>query len=106
MRSSQISFWLFLIISVALIIFATMLFAIQFEHPGSGTPRDFQLFPFRLIFQLLLDSRLGGKLYNYEVEYLVVFEKLFSSKSSPLSKVERLGVGLLNKVYFILQPHP
>lgn len=56
-------------------IFITMLFAIQFEHPGSGTPRDFQLFPFRLIFQLLLDPRLSGKLYNYEVEYLVVFEK-------------------------------
>ena len=59
-------------------IFITMLFAFQFEHPGSGTKKEFQLFPFRLIFQLLLDSRLGGKLYNNEVECLLFFVKTMS----------------------------
>ncbi len=55
-------------------IFITMLFAMQFQHPASGTDKEFQLFPFRLIFKLLLDERLECKLYNFEVEYLVVFQ--------------------------------
>ena len=56
-------------------IFTAMLFAIQFQHPANGTRPEFQLYPFRLILQLLLDERLGGRLYNNEVEYLVVFQK-------------------------------
>lgn len=59
-------------------IFITMLFAFQFGHPGSSTNKEFQLFPFRLIFQLLLDSRLDGKLYNNEVEYILFFTKTMS----------------------------
>lgn len=55
-------------------IFVGMMFAIQYPHPANTTSSDFQLFPFRLIFQLLSDNRLGGKLYNNEVEYLVVFQ--------------------------------
>lgn len=55
-------------------IFTAMLFAIQFQHPANGTSPDFQLYPFRLILQLLLDERLNGRLYNNEVEYLVVFQ--------------------------------
>lgn len=62
-------------------IFIAMLFAIQFQHPGSGTDKEFQLYPFRLIFQLLLDERLDGKLYNNEVEYLVVFCKKMNPKN-------------------------
>jgi len=54
-------------------IFITMLFAIQFRHPGSGTDKSFQLYPFRLIFKLLTDERLSYKLYNAEVEYLLMF---------------------------------
>lgn len=57
------------------IIFLTMLFAIQFQHPASGTDKEFQLYPFRLIFKLLCDERLKRKLYNNEVEYLVAFTK-------------------------------
>ncbi|MCL2221755.1 MAG: AlwI family type II restriction endonuclease [Oscillospiraceae bacterium] len=60
-------------------IFLAMLFAFQFQHPGSGTHKEFQLYPFRLIFQLLLDSRLDGKLYNNEVEHLLVFLKSTNS---------------------------
>lgn len=62
-------------------IFTAMLFAIQLQHPANGTSPDFQLYPFRLILQLLLDERLGGKLYNNEVEYLVVFEKSVTPQS-------------------------
>lgn len=54
-------------------IFLTMLFAIQFQHPNSSTSSEFHLYPFRLICKLLTDERLDFKLYNYEVEYVVVF---------------------------------
>lgn len=54
-------------------IFTAMLFAIQFQHPASGTDKEFQLFPFRLIFKLLLDERLERKIYNYEYALLITF---------------------------------
>lgn len=54
-------------------IFIAMMFALQFQHPGSKTDVAFQLYPFRLIFKLLTDQRLGFKLYNIEVECLIVF---------------------------------
>lgn len=54
-------------------IFLTMLWAIQFQHPHSGTSAEFQLYPFRLIFKLLSDQRLSYKLFAYEVAYLIVF---------------------------------
>ncbi len=62
-------------------IFTSMMFAIQLQHPANGTSADFQLYPFRLIFKLLLDERLEGKLYNHEVEYLVVFQKSLTPQS-------------------------
>lgn len=62
-------------------IFTTMLFAIQLQHPANGTSPEFQLYPFRLILKLLLDERLCGKLYNNEVEYLVVFQKTITPAS-------------------------
>lgn len=54
-------------------IFLTMLWAIQYPHPQSGTDAKFQLYPFRLIFKLLSEPRLSNKLYAYEVAYYVVF---------------------------------
>lgn len=54
-------------------IFVTMLYALQFQHPASGTDKEFQLYPFRLIFKLLTDERLDGKLYNYEYALLIAF---------------------------------
>ena len=56
-------------------IFTTMLFAIQFQHPASGTDKEFQLYPFRLIFKLLTDVRLEGKLYNFEYALILAFVK-------------------------------
>lgn len=62
-------------------IFLTMLVAMQFQHPGSGTDKSFQLYPFRLILKLLTDSRLNYRLYNYEVEYIIVFIKIINKES-------------------------
>jgi type II restriction enzyme len=50
-----------------------MLWAVQYQHPHSGTNSKFQLFPFRLIFKLLLDNRLDSKLFAFEVAYLIAF---------------------------------
>ncbi len=54
-------------------IFIAMLFSFQFQHPNSGTDKKFQLYPFRLIFKLLLDKRLENKIYNHEFCYYLPF---------------------------------
>ncbi|MDE5557308.1 MAG: hypothetical protein K2J32_06390 [Ruminococcus sp.] len=54
-------------------IFIAMLFSMQFQHPASGTDKSFQIYPFRLIFKLLNDERLSGKLYNYEYSQIIAF---------------------------------
>lgn len=56
-------------------IFATMLAGNPFRNPFSKMSEQFNIFPFRLLFQLLNDSRLGYKLYNDEVFYYVMFMK-------------------------------
>ena len=62
-------------------VFLTMLWAIQYPHPHSGTDNDFQLYPFRLIYKLLLEPKLSYKLYAFEVAYSVVFIKEATQKS-------------------------
>lgn len=54
-------------------IFLTMLWAVQYQHPHSGTDNEFQLYPFRLIYKLLSEPKLSNKLYAFEVAYSVVF---------------------------------
>jgi hypothetical protein len=61
-------------------IFLTLLFSIQYPHPHSGSP-PYQLFPFRMIFKLLTDERLGNVLYNYEIFMLVIKTKNNSQES-------------------------
>ena len=56
-------------------IFLAMLCGLQFQHPHGGSDPVFKLYPFRLVFKLLLDSRLDNKLYAYEFAYYVVFEE-------------------------------
>lgn len=56
-------------------IFMTMLWSVQYQHPHSGTDKEIQLYPFRLIYKLLQDSRLDCKLFAFEVSYAVVFMK-------------------------------
>lgn len=62
-------------------IFLAMLWAVQYQHPHSGTDNEFQLYPFRLIYKLLTEPKLSNKLYAFEVAYSVVFVKEISSKS-------------------------
>lgn len=62
-------------------IFTAMLFGMQFAHPCTTANNMFNLYPFRLIFSLLIDSRLDGKLYNFEYSCLVSFIKEINSNS-------------------------
>lgn len=58
-------------------IFSAMLIGMQFPHPFSKPSEDFMLYPFRLIFSLLLEPRLDGKLYHYEVvRFLIYIRKI------------------------------
>lgn len=68
-------------------IFLTMLWAVQFQHPHSGTDKTFQLYPFRLIFKLLIDTKLSKVLYAYEISHLIVLiEKIDKSSYKRLVK--------------------
>ncbi len=62
-------------------IFITMLWAVQYQHPHSGTDKEFQLYPFRLIYKLLSEPKLSNKLYAFEVAYSVVFTKEITKKT-------------------------
>ena len=58
-------------------IFATMLFSIQFPHPASAPSETFHLYPYRLLFKLLLDKRLDETVYNFEVyKYLIYIDEM------------------------------
>lgn len=61
-------------------IFLTMLFANGFKQPFSRMSPKFNIYAYRLIFQLLRDPRLDGKLYHDEVFYFVVFLKTITEK--------------------------
>lgn len=68
-------------------IFLTMVWAVQYPHPhGKNIDKSFQLYPFRLIFKLLSDSRLDNKLFAFEIAYYVVFVQ----KCDPLTTYDRL----------------
>lgn len=55
-------------------IFASMLMGVQFPTPANSTPNCFRLFPFRLLFMLMLDPRLDYKIYDSDYVYLIAFE--------------------------------
>ena len=56
-------------------IFTTMLFGNGFRQPFSRMDARFNIYAYRLIFKLLRDPRLNGKLYNDEVFYYAMFIK-------------------------------
>lgn len=56
-------------------IFLTMLWANGFRQPFSQMDSRFNIYAYRLIFKLLRDPRLDGRLYNDEVFYLAMFLK-------------------------------
>ncbi|MFT5254328.1 MAG: hypothetical protein ACI87N_003396 [Flavobacteriales bacterium] len=62
-------------------IFLNQLFAIQFPHPHGGTDSEFNLYPYRLLFKLLLDERLDNKLYSIEFTTCLVFVKEIDKNS-------------------------
>ncbi|SSY79969.1 hypothetical protein [Alysiella crassa] len=62
-------------------IFITMLWAMPFPHPYIDTNESIQLYPMRLLFQLLSDERLGNKLYSFEYVCLISFIKQINQKS-------------------------
>lgn len=65
-------------------IFSTMLIGMQFPHPASQKSENFELYPFRLIFRLLLDPRLNYKLYHYEVYKYLIYIKEINAESYEL----------------------
>ena len=62
-------------------IFATMLFGNGFRQPFSQMDQRFNIFAYRLLFKLLRDQRLDGKLYDDEVFYLVMFMKTITPET-------------------------
>ena len=62
-------------------IFTAMLFAIQFQHYANGTPASFQLYPFRLLLQLMMEPRLNYRLYSTEYAYIVAFVQSVTQES-------------------------
>lgn len=61
------------------------LFSMQYPHPFSDTPEQFRIYCGRLIVKLLLDTRLGRKLYIDEACYFLPFlENINSVKYNEL----------------------
>ena len=56
-------------------IFAAMLFGIPFRQIYSFMSQEINIYPFRLFFKLLLDNRLGGKIYSCEAFYFLSYMK-------------------------------
>ena len=52
----------------------------------TGTDESIKLYPFRLIFNLLMDERLENKLYAYELSYLIVFVNIYLIYNIPSNK--------------------
>jgi len=60
-------------------IFLAMLWAKQFPD-DFGTPRSINVYPYRIIFKLLIDDRLDCKLYAFEFSYWIPFLKSIDDK--------------------------
>lgn len=56
-------------------IFLTMLISLAFRQQFSMMNRKFNIYPYRLVFKLLTDERIGGYIFSDEATYLVMFLK-------------------------------
>ena len=56
-------------------IFATMLYGMPFNHPFNKMSPSFNLYPLRIVFKLLTESRLDCKLYQDEMFYHILWLK-------------------------------
>lgn len=62
-------------------IFATMLYAMPFNHPFNKMSPSFNIYPFRLVFKLLTDKRIDNVLYEDELFYYVLWVKSIDENS-------------------------
>lgn len=62
-------------------IFATMMYAMPFNHPFNKMRPDFNIYPLRLVFKLLSDSRLDYKIYEDEMFYHIIWIKEIDEKT-------------------------
>lgn len=62
-------------------IYFTMLYSMEFSHPFNKMSNEFRIYPYRVIFKLLTDERLEGKLYHDEVFYYVMYLKKINKES-------------------------
>jgi len=66
-------------------IFAAMLFAVQFHHPCNNVDPSIQLYPMRLLFQLMMDERLNCRLYFTEyAQFVACLKTITPSKYESL----------------------
>ncbi len=63
------------------LIFASMLFGLQFQHYANKTPPSFHLYPFRLLFSLMNEERLNYRIYSTEYAYIIAFIKQITPQS-------------------------
>ena len=62
-------------------ITATMLANLPYNHPYNKMDDSFNIFPYRLIYKLLLDNSLSGKIYEDELFYLIAWTKSIDKRS-------------------------
>lgn len=71
-------------------IFFTMLWGMQYEHPESSTTSTFQLYPFRLIFKLLNESKLEKKLFSNEIAYVLMLTESISEPNEYENVIDKI----------------
>lgn len=85
-------------------IFLTMLWGLQYNHPHSNTDIEYELYPFRLIFNLLKEPLLGNKLYVSEISYLIMVQKTINKDSyyklvSEILELRKLDLLIIEKIF-------
>lgn len=80
-------------------IYATMLMNLPYNHPYNKMDDSFNLFPYRVIFKLLLDSRLNNRIYADEMFYLIMWTKDIDDDSYDFLVSNILEFRTLSKVY-------
>ena len=89
-------------------IFLTMLWGLQFTHPHSQTDREYQLYPFRLLFKLMSESKLNKKLYISEIAFVVMQQTTMDSDSYELmlDKILELRAKSKDEIKSLFLNHP
>lgn len=68
-------------------IFTAMLFGMQFHHPCNKVDPSIQLYPMRLLFQLMMDKRIDNRLYYAEyAQFVACLKTITPTKYEKLIK--------------------